>query len=280
VPPVGELFFDEPPGEAHIKYGYVQGDPYFIVKIATGFYDNVSKGLPNSSGVLLAFDRRTGIPAGILLDEGLLTNIRTAAAGALASRLLAGPGVNKIAVIGGGVQARLQLEFLKPLFPSRKVSIWARRREASEKIAQAGMNWGFSTEVAATPVEAVADADLIVTATASTVPLIRAADLKPGAHVTAIGADTSGKQELHEDVFERADLIAVDSISQARLRGNTHRALAAGLEEARITEIGNILAGKLAGRRRDEDITLADLTGVAVQDIAMVNEIFHALERS
>ncbi len=109
VPPVGELIFDEPPGEVHIKYGYVRGEEHYVVKVASGFYGNAKLGLPSGQGMMILFRQATGEPVLVLLDEGRLTDERTAAAGAAAARLLAPPEIEAIGIFGTGIQARLQL---------------------------------------------------------------------------------------------------------------------------------------------------------------------------
>ena len=126
VPPVGELVFAEPPGDVHIKYGYIQGDPYYVIKIASGFYDNPVRGLPSSDGMMLVFAQETGQPVATLLDGGTLTDARTAAAGALAARLCGPAHVERIGIIGTGIQARLQLQALATVTPCRSVSVWGR----------------------------------------------------------------------------------------------------------------------------------------------------------
>ena len=281
VPPVGELLFNNPPGEAHIKYGYVLGDDLFFVKVATGFYDNVRVGLPANSGLVIAFHSGTGLPEAILLDEGLLTNVRTAAAGALAGKIL-GPGhVGRIGIIGTGVQASMQLEYLARATPCRDVIVWGRSAGRVADYRRRMSAAGFDVKIAATPGEVARCANLIVTATSSAAPLLRGEDIRPGTHITAMGSDTPDKNELDPSVLEAADLIVVDSLTQCVERGELHHALEAGRigpEEA--VELGTVLNGLAAGRRSDDDITIADLTGVAVQDIEICKAVLSALRQS
>ena len=129
VPPVGEMLFEEPRGEAHIKYGYIQKDDYYVVKIASGFYDNHLQGLPTNSGLMLLFSQKTGALSRVLLDEGHLTDERTAAAGALASRTMAPPEVKRIGILGSGVQARLQAKHHANVFPDAEFLVWGRDPE-------------------------------------------------------------------------------------------------------------------------------------------------------
>src|ERR1700727_2857920 len=146
VPPVGHLDFDDPPGDCHIKYGYIRGDDAFTVKIATGFYRNPERGLPSSNGVVLVFSSRTGELLAILQDEGCLTDLRTAAAGAVAAKYLAPSKVTCIGMVGAGTQAQLQLQYLKEVTPCRRVLLWARSAER----AAAFRVKGFQIELAAT----------------------------------------------------------------------------------------------------------------------------------
>ncbi len=112
VPPVGFLHFDDPPGDVHIKYGYVQGDDYYVLKVASAFVQNKQLNRPVNDGVVMVFSSQTGAIEYVLVDEGWLTDIRTAAAGAVAAKYLANSQVDKIGIVGTGVQARLQLELL------------------------------------------------------------------------------------------------------------------------------------------------------------------------
>ena len=126
VPPVGELVMKDPPGDVHIKYGYIAGDDYYVIKIASGFYENAALGLPTGNGMMLLFRQSTGEPLAVLQDEAYLTDIRTAVAGAIAARYLAPDEVSRIGIIGTGTQARLQLEYLQPVSDCREVLVWGR----------------------------------------------------------------------------------------------------------------------------------------------------------
>lgn len=279
VPPVGELIFRDPPGDAHIKYGYLQGDDIFLIKVASGFYENPRKGLAANSGLMLTFDQRTGVPLAILLDEGLLTNVRTAAAGAVAAKHLANPNAQRLCVLGSGVQAQLQMQYLARITTCRALNVWARKRDAAEALAADLAQWNFECTIKSTPADAARQADIVVTTTATTVPLLQAGDLKPGAHVTAMGSDTAEKQELTAELVAESDVVVADSRSQCLERGEIHHAAAAGLLKIeQVAELGEIIAGRRPGRTRSTQITLADLTGVAVQDIAIAKGILLATQ--
>jgi ornithine cyclodeaminase len=263
VPPVGHLEFDSPPGDCHIKYGYIRGDDAFTVKIATGFYRNPERGLPSSNGVVLVFSSRTGELQAILQDEGCLTDLRTAAAGAVAAKYLAPPRVECIGIVGAGTQARLQLEYLKYVTACRRVLLWARSAER----AAAFQVEGFQIEAAATVADLAARSQLIVTATPARHWLIGADDVQLGTHITAVGADGGGKQELDPRLFARA-VCAADSRKQCAAFGDSSYAIQQGLIAiGDLIELGEIIQDRTLRRKDAAQITIADLTGVAVQDI-------------
>ena len=279
VPPVGELLFSQPPGDVHIKYGYLDGGDHYVVKIASGFYDNPKLGLPSSNGLMLVFDRRTGSPAAVLLDEGWLTDVRTAVAGAVAAKHLAPHPVQCIGILGTGTQARLQLTHLAAVTRCREVRVWGRRLEAAEAYADEMTRQGFSVRACGDAGEVAAGCDLVVTTTPSAEPLFDADDLRTGAHVTAVGADSPGKRELDPKLLARAARVVADSRSQCLERGECHHALAAGLlDPASLIELGEVIADPALGRTSVNQLTIADLTGVAVQDIQIATAVLAALE--
>ena len=278
IPPVGELLFNSPPGDAHIKYGCFKGDDTFLIKVATGFYENPKRNLPATSGMMLVFSQSTGLPEAILLDEGHLTNIRTAAAGASAARALARPEASQLTILGSGQQARLQTEHLLTHFQIETVHLWARRPAAVETCARDLERMGLKVEVYETPAAAAASGDIIVTTTASTTPLLAAKNIPAGAHITAMGSDTEEKRELTGDVLAKADRVVADSLSQCRVRGEISHAVREGvLGEGAIVELGDVIGGREQGRTSPDDITIADLTGVAVQDIAIAQLVLSRL---
>jgi ornithine cyclodeaminase len=277
VPPVGELLL--PGGDVHIKYGFLAGDPYYVVKIASGFYDNPKRGLPSSSGLMLLFRQDSGEPVAVLLDEGRLTDVRTALAGAVAAKHLAPPVVRRIGIVGTGIQARLQLRFLSGT-GCRDVLVWGRGEQQLAAYGEEMTAVGFDVDVTLDADEILASCDLVVTTTPATAPILRAAALRAGTHITAVGSDTAAKQELEAAILARADVVVADSRAQCRERGEIHRALASGvLAEDRVIELGDVIAGRVAGRTEDDQVTVADLTGVAVQDITIAAAVYEALRR-
>jgi ornithine cyclodeaminase len=277
VPPVGELVFQDPPGEVHIKYGYLKGDDAYVIKIASGFFDNAKIGLPTSNGMMLMFSQKTGQPFAALLDEGFLTDIRTAVAGAIAAKYLAPGEVRRIGIVGTGVQARLQLEYLAPVIDCRDVLVWGRDQDKLDGYVNemAGQRYDIETTMNAAAIEQ--SCNLIVTTTPATSPIL-AGQLRAGTHVTAMGSDTPDKQEVDATVLQQADLVVADSISQCLERGEIHQALKSNaIEKSSIVELGSIIAGDAEGRTSNDQVTIADLTGVAVQDIQISTAVFESI---
>lgn len=281
VPPVGELLFEQPPGDVHIKYGYIKGDDFYVVKIASGFYNNPSKGLPSNNGMMLLFDARTGEPVAVLLDEAYLTDIRTGLAGAVAAKHLAPSRVDRIGILGTGTQAHVQLDCLAPLIDCRDLLIFGRSERAVDSLRQHYEAQGYRVAVAHTPDELLDTCDLIVTTTASTHALLDLENYSGrGMHITAVGSDTRHKQELTARSLARADVLVADSRSQCESRGEIHHALAGKLVDSEdVLELGNIISKVSTGRTSDDQLSICDLTGVAVQDIQIAKAVFFALKQ-
>lgn len=273
VPPVGELLMDK--GEVHIKYGYIKQRNYYVIKIASGFFDNPKIGLPTSNGMMLLFSQESGQPVAILLDEGHLTDVRTAVAGAIAAKYLAPASTQKIGIVGTGIQAKLQLSYLRSVTPCRDVVVWGRGESQLNDYQKAMQAEGFNVETTRYIEQVQTQCQLIVTTTPSTEPILKSEFLKPGIHITAVGSDTPHKQELETEILAQADLVVADSISQCLLRGEIFKAISADdLSEDKVVELGQLISGNARGRVSDEQITVTDLTGVAVQDIQIATEVY------
>jgi ornithine cyclodeaminase len=284
VPPVGFLHFDSPPGDVHIKYGYVLDDDYYVLKMASGFYDNPSLGLPASDGLILVFSQKTGELKLILLDKCWLTDQRTAAAGAVAAKHLAPQEVRAIGIVGTGVQARLQLEMLRNVVDCRRCLIWGRNAEKVQQMidelraSEYYRDWRLDIGSAGSVDDLTRECNLIVTTTPARSPLIRADQVQKGTHITAMGSDDHGKQELDADLLGKADLVVADSIPQCVDHGECHFGVKQGtLDESHIVELGKVIKDPSAGRSSDTQITVADLTGVAIQDIQIAKLVDRAL---
>ncbi len=276
VPPVGELLFENPRREVHLKYGYILNDDFFCVKIAGGFYSNAAIGLSTSQGLMLLFSQKTGEIFAVLLDGGYLTDVRTAGAGALAAKYLAPKKTSAIGIIGSGIQAKMQLQYLQKTRPCQSVWIWNRTLRSAEKLRDE-LSSNFDIRVAESPAEVAANCNLIVTTTPAKKPLLQAADIQPGTHITAVGSDTAEKQELAGELLAKADLVIVDSIAQSRSRGETFKATKEGaIDSSEVVELGSVLQDKSLQRTNDSQVTVADLTGVAVQDIMIAKRVYAA----
>lgn len=278
VPPVGEMLFEEPRGEAHIKYGFIKNDDYFVIKVASGFYDNFKQGLPTNSGLMLLFSQETGVLLAVLLDEGHLTGARTAAAGAVAAKYMAPSEVTRIGIIGAGDQGRRQLRLLESVTACREVTVWGMNQEEVDAYKADMEPLGYSVRTTLEPGEVAADCNLIVTVTPARRPLLQRADIRSGTHITAVGSDTPDKQELDPQILADADIVVSDSLVQAASRGEIYQAVTSGvLSRDRVVELGNVIADEELRRSSDEQITVADLTGVAVQDVQIAKAVFAAL---
>lgn len=273
VPPVGYLGFEN--ADVHIKYGYIRDDDFYVIKIASGFYENPKIGLPSSNGLMLVFSQKTGELHAVLLDEGYLTDIRTAAAGAVAAKYLAPKKIDRIGIVGCGIQARLQLELLKDVTDCRKAIVWGRNQEKLNQYQQEMSEKGFEIETTTNISDVTENCGLIITTTPAKTPLIFADQIKKGTHITAVGADAEGKRELDAKIFELADIVAADSIEQCVDHGDLSHT---NIAKERIIELGNLIANPDFQRKSDEQITVADLTGVAVQDIQIARYVYQKLK--
>lgn len=271
VPAVINLDVPAARGEFHIKTARIDGVPFIAVKIASGFYDNPAKGLPSGSGLMVVFDASTGLPSALLLDNGFLTDIRTGAAGAVAADVLARRSIEAVGVLGSGIQARFQVRCLREVRRIGKILAWSPDARHVEAYVGEMRAEGFAAESRPTPEAVCREADLVVTATPAREPLVRAEWLHPGQHLTAVGSDSPGKQELDSACLARADLVVVDRLTQCAAFGELRHAIEGGaLRADRVHgQLGEVVCGAKAGRTRDDQITIADLTGVGFQDTAI-----------
>ena len=274
---VVHLAFSDENGDCHVKSGYIKNTASYVIKIASGFYDNPTKGLPSSNGMMLAFSATTGETLAILRDEGWLTDMRTAIGGALATRALARADATEVLIIGAGIQARLQAICLAQLMPDRAFNfhIWARNASAAQVLKTDLNATGHNAITVSDLNVAIGQADIIMTTTNSTKPLFADGLVRKGCHVTAIGADCPGKQELPTKLVATASLRVCDMASQSLNHGEFQTACRSGAS-LQVTELGHILSGKQIGRTSGQDITIVDLTGIAAQDIAITQAIIDA----
>ncbi|MCJ8521482.1 ornithine cyclodeaminase [Pseudorhizobium tarimense] len=273
MPPILRLDIHEFRGEVDVKTAYVPGFDSFAIKVSPGFFDNPKLGLPSLNGLMILLSAKTGLVEALLLDNGYLTDVRTAAAGAVAARNLSREDSSVAAIFGAGMQARLQLQALALVRPIRSARIWARDSGKAHRLAdEFERQNGIEVTAVADPREAASGADIIVTTTPTDKPILMAEWLEPGQHLTAMGSDAEHKNEIDPAVFARATYVA-DRITQTRILGELHHAIEAGTTtvDQPFAELGAVIAGKARGRIGPDDITFADLTGTGVQDTAIAN---------
>jgi ornithine cyclodeaminase len=271
LPSVIHLDVPESQGEIHLKAGHLHGEPYYAVKVASGFY---ALDPPAIDGLVIVFDAKDGAPAAFLLDGGFITDLRTGAAGGVAARHLAPDQVEVVAVIGTGGQARQQIDALARVRRGfAQVRVWGRdgaKALACAEDLEARLGEACVVTASDSVVGAVEGADVVITCTASREPLVSADMLAPGAHVTALGSDGAGKHELDPEILRRADLLVVDSRRQCLGLGELQHAPA---QADRAVELGTICAGSHEGRTSAQQLTVCDLTGLGVQDVAAANVV-------
>ncbi|SDG86534.1 cyclodeaminase [Pelagibacterium luteolum] len=272
MPPILRLDIAEANGEVDVKTAFVPGLDSFAIKVSPGFFDNPAKGIASTNGLMVVLSAHTGLLEALLLDNGYLTDIRTAAAGAVAAKHLSRSNARSAAILGAGMQARLQLEALLLVRNIETVSVWARDRAKAELFARrAALDLGIPVRACPDAKEAVEGADIIVTTTPATSPILQADWIAPGAHITAMGSDAEHKNEIDPNLISRADLYVADSLNQTRRLGELHHAIVAGLiaANADFVELGAVVSQSAVGRTSDRQITVADLTGTGVQDTAI-----------
>jgi len=248
-------------GELHIKGAYLHGSSVLCFKVATGGFPGAAP-----TGFTIVLDAATGAPRWLLADDGLLTETRTAAAGALASATLARPDAHRLLVVGTGSQARAQIHAHRDALPHLKVAVWGRDRARTAILAAA-----VGAELASDLATAVATSDIVVTATSSRTRLIDAGWVRPGTHLTAVGSDTAGKQELGAALLARAEVVVCDDVDLASHAGELQRADAD--VRARAITLGDVLTDRRPGRTSNDQISVADLCGLGVQDATIAEMV-------
>lgn len=270
MPPILSMDIPAAHGEVDVKTAYIPGFDGFAIKVSPGFFDNPKIGLPSLNGLMILFSARTGLVEALLLDNGYLTDVRTAAAGAVAAKYLAPTDVQTAAVLGTGVQARLQIEAAHLVRPFSKALVWGRDTGKAEACARdISSRLGIPAE-ATSAERAVKESQLVITTTPARTPVLKAEWLHPGLHITAMGSDQAGKNELEAAAIARASLFVCDRVSQAEKLGELRSAREAGhLTGVTPPELGEIVSGQKAGRQAESDITICDLTGTGAQDTAI-----------
>ncbi|GED21165.1 cyclodeaminase [Halomonas halmophila] len=267
-PPILSMAIEESNGEVDVKTAHIRGAERFAIKVSPGFFDNPQLGLPSLNGLMVAFSARTGQVEAVLFDEGYLTMIRTALAGAIAAKQLSRESSQRVTVLGAGEQAERQLEALRLVRDIRVVDVWARRREAAESYAHQLRQRGLEVNVHEDLPSACSQADIIVTTTPSREPLLQARDLPEGVHITAMGSDSPDKRELADALLTRADAFVCDTRAQSETNGEL-KGFAGREAPFKVHELGQVIAAGESLRLTDATITVCDLTGTGVQDTAI-----------
>jgi ornithine cyclodeaminase len=276
-PAVIHLEVPENRGEIHVKAGHLHGSPYYATKVASGFS---AVEPPVVDGHVTVFDSTDGSVAAFLLDAGYITDVRTGAAGGVAARHLAPQQVDVVAVLGTGAQAREQVAALaqvRPMFS--EVRVWGRnitKAAARAQVMQLDLGGRCRVTAVGEVRQAVDGADVVITCTAAQEPLVWADMLAPGTHITAVGSDGAGKQELDPEILRQASLLVVDSADQCMRLGELQHAPD---QAERAVELGLICAGMAAGRTDQASLTVCDLTGLGVQDVAAANVVMANIGR-
>ena len=273
-PPPGHLSFDAPPGDCHIKFGRAQGSSIFVIKVATGFYDNPKRGLSSSNGLMLVLSAEDGAPLALLNDQGWLTDARTAAAGVVAVEACGGPRGDTLGLIGAGVQAHMQARWIAAAHGFRNIAVWGRSPAKAERLSDSLRKDGFAVTTCATTGAVAACALTIVTCTPSRAPLLQDSAVGREHLIVAVGADAPGKRELDPAIVARADRIVCDDVGQCLDHGEIQ---GQSPDPTRLAVLGELL--RSAAPLRPGSLTVVDLTGLPAQDIAVATDIYWNVAR-
>jgi ornithine cyclodeaminase/alanine dehydrogenase-like protein (mu-crystallin family) len=261
-----KVYLDSPP-HGDFRAMPARGDGLALLKWVTSFPDNTERGLPVVTGAVLLSDASTGALLAIL-DCAAVTWLRTGAAAAVSAQALAGADASSVGIVGCGVNGAWAARCLGAAGYGPGVCADPRERAASSLAAELGWVVGSGDEAAAQ--------DVVVTMTPGATPVIRARDLRPGQHLVAMGADAHAKAEVEPDAVERCRLFC-DELEQAAGGGELSGPLErGGVRSEDVTEIGDVLTGRAAGRSSPEEITLFDSTGLAIQDLGIAATVYEA----
>ncbi|MBB3988306.1 ornithine cyclodeaminase/alanine dehydrogenase-like protein (mu-crystallin family) [Sagittula marina] len=268
-PPYMGIHLSTDAAEIDFKAGYHRSGELVSLKASSGgFRHNPDRfGLPNGMGTVLLFDGQNGALT-CVMDGSLLTGFRTGASGAIAVQALARPGACRLAAIGTGNQARMQIRAIREVMQIESIHAWGRSPEGAQAFAaEIEAEFGISVVCATSAEQAVAEADVVITTTRASGVVLQDGWLRPGTLVVAIGADQPGKQELDPELFRDARVV-VDAAAQCREKGEVQHALKAGIVAEPLVEIGEVLLDRKPGRESDDQIVIFDSTGMAIQDNA------------
>lgn len=266
-----------PSGEIDFKISHSAANEIISMKASSGGFPNnpTDHGAPSGMGTVLLFDARSCALI-CVMDGSLLTGLRTGAAGAVSVKVLARQNARKITAIGTGNQARMQIRAIHEVMKIEAIHAWDHHPETLTRYkVDIEREFGIPVVMARSKQAAVEQADILITTTRGKGSLVEAAWIQPGTHIIAIGTDTYGKQELEPEIFRNAKIVN-DSIAQCIEKGETWHPLNQNIiTQANIhAEIGEILLGKKPGRETDDEITIFDSTGMAIQDNTTAAKIY------
>ena len=282
-PPYMALPLPAPRGEIDFKAGYDGGSDRLSIKSSAGaFAENPTKyNLPAGINLVTLYDGLTGAIL-CIMDGTYITGYRTGAAGAISSELMARKDAKIVTSIGTGNHARMQLRALSRLKKIEAVHAWDAFPASAEKfMTDIEAELGIPVIIEPTKQAAVEKADILITTTRGKGSIVEAAWIKPGTHIVAVGTDCKGKQELDPEIFRHARIVN-DSIEQCIDKGETQHPIAQGIITRNdiYAEIGELVLGQKPGRVNDNEITIFDTTGMAIQDLCTANFIYEkALEQ-
>ncbi|MDF0698035.1 ornithine cyclodeaminase family protein [Rhizobium sp. MC63] len=271
------IHLPSPRGEVDFKLGYNKANEVISMKASSGgFIDNpAAHGVPSGMGTILLFDARS-CALTCVMDGSLITGLRTGAAGAVSVKALARKDARKVASIGTGNQARMQIRAINEIMTIEEIHAWDSHPETLARYkADIESEFGISVVTANSKRVAVEQADILVTTTCGKGSVVEADWVKAGTHIVAIGTDQRGKQELDPEIFRNAKVV-VDSMAQCVEKGETWHPLDRNIiaRDDIHGEIGEILLGRKPGRENDDEVTIFDSTGMAIQDNVTANRIY------
>ena len=277
MPPIMRIDIEKYHGESDIKAAYVEGLDSFAIKIASGFFDNPKLGLPSSNGLMVLLDSETGVIKSVLLDEGYLTDTRTAIAGAIAAKYLSNEDASNLGIIGAGIQARLQLKAILLVRKINKINLWARDKVKVDEFIDSLKDLNIDINISESCKDLASSSDIIITTTPSKKPLLEFDWIKKGTHITAMGSDAEQKNELHPTMIKLCDKYIPDNQPQTTILGELHHAIKENIisPDHKFDDLGSIIIDPSLGRKNKEDITICDLTGTGVQDTAIARYTYN-----
>ena len=282
MPPIMRIDIEKFHGESDVKAAYIEGLDSFAIKIASGFFDNPKLGLPSSNGLMVLLDSETGVIKSVLLDEGYLTDTRTAIAGAIASKYLSNQDANTVGIIGAGIQARLQLQATLLVRKINKINVWARDKGKVNQFVDSLKDLKIDISISESCKDLASGSDIIITTTPSKTPLLEFDWIKKGTHITAMGSDAEQKNELESKMLKLCNKYIPDSQSQTSILGELNHAIKKNIisSNTRFNDLGNIILNPKLGRNKKEDITICDLTGTGVQDTAIARYAYNQCKKN